>query len=104
MARSIRLAGLWTPGQHPQIIMGHGKGWSRMHIPPPGITIKYGAQFDQALDQPADGSALPPGGWIAKYCFYDSGLIRKLKTSRIRIISGIFPIKMIITAQASLYS
>jgi hypothetical protein len=28
---------------------------------------KFGVQFDQALDQPADGSALPPGELIAKY-------------------------------------
>ena len=36
-------------------------------MPPPGMTAKFGVQFDQALDQPADGSALPPGELIAKY-------------------------------------
>jgi hypothetical protein len=39
-----------------------------MHIPPPGLTRKSGARFDKVLDQPADGSALPPGALIAKYC------------------------------------
>jgi hypothetical protein len=47
-----------------------------------------GAHFDQSFDQPVDGSALPPGGLIAKYC-YEQQVIPERKTFHIQTKSGL---------------